>query len=91
MCVCVLCILTTATIRGWRLFPSELPIVRLLFEGGDYLRTASIQRNTIYTKIHYDDFKCNYCTCVIPKLEFTHVAMILILEYDVDFFSTVSV
>ena len=32
-----------ATIRGWRLFCSELQIVRLLFEGSDYLRVASIQ------------------------------------------------
>ena len=32
-CVRVLNILAMATIQGWRLFHSELPIVRLLFEG----------------------------------------------------------
>ena len=33
-----------ATIQGWRLFCSELPIVRLLFEGSNCLRAASIRR-----------------------------------------------
>ena len=46
-CVRVPRILAAATIRGRRLFCSELPIVRLLFKGGDYSRVASIQRNTV--------------------------------------------
>ena len=37
----------TATIRGWRLFHSELVIVRLLFEGGIYLKKYSIHENTL--------------------------------------------
>ena len=36
-------ILTVATIRGRHLFHSELQIVRLLFEGSDYSRAATIQ------------------------------------------------
>ena len=44
------CILAAATIWGWRLFHSELPIVWLLFEGGDYSRAASNRRNTVYNK-----------------------------------------
>ena len=43
----VLRVLHVATIRGWRLFRLEFPIVRLLFEGGDYSRAASNQRNTV--------------------------------------------
>ena len=39
---------TRVTNRGWRLFRSELRIVQLLFEGGDYLRPASIRRNTVF-------------------------------------------
>ena len=35
-------IIATANIRGWH---SELPIVWLLFDGGNYLRVATIQRN----------------------------------------------
>ena len=38
-------IIAMANIRGWHLFHSELLIVWLLFEGGDYSRAASIQRN----------------------------------------------
>ena len=34
--VAIVHILATATIRGWCLFCSELPIVRLLFEGSNY-------------------------------------------------------
>ena len=34
-------ILAVATIQGWYLFCSELPIVRWLFKGSDYLRAAS--------------------------------------------------
>ena len=30
------CVCCVATIQGWRLFCSELPIVRLLFEGGNW-------------------------------------------------------
>ena len=37
-------ILAPATIRGRRLFHSELPNMPLLFEGGDYSRVASNQR-----------------------------------------------
>jgi len=40
-------IVTAATIRGRRLFCSELLIVQLLFEGGDYSRVASNRRNTV--------------------------------------------
>ena len=42
--VAIVHILAAATIRGWRLFCSELPIVRLLFEGSNCLRAASIRR-----------------------------------------------
>ena len=42
-------ILAEATIREWHLFRLELPIVRLLFEGGNYLRAVTIRRNTVYT------------------------------------------
>ena len=35
-------ILAASTIRGQCLFRSEFPIVQLLFEHGDYSRTASI-------------------------------------------------
>ena len=34
--------LAAATIQVWHLFCSELPIVRLLFEGGDYLMVVSV-------------------------------------------------
>ena len=34
----IICVLVAATIQGWRLFHSELPIVQLLFEGGVYSR-----------------------------------------------------
>ena len=37
------CILAVASIRGWRLFHSELRIVWLLFKGGNYSWVASIQ------------------------------------------------
>ena len=40
----VLCILAVATIWGWHLFCSEL---LLEFEGGNYLRAASNQRNIV--------------------------------------------
>ena len=36
--MCVSCILAAVTIQGQRLFHSELPIVRLLFESDDYLK-----------------------------------------------------
>ena len=36
-------IIAMANIRGWHLFRSELPIVWLIFEGGDYSRAVSIQ------------------------------------------------
>ena len=39
--VCMPHILAVATFRGWRLFCSELLIVRLLFEGGDYSKNYS--------------------------------------------------
>ena len=41
MCVRRLCILPAATIQGRCLFRSELPIMRLLFKGGDYSRAVS--------------------------------------------------
>ena len=41
-------IVAMATIQGRRLFRSELLIVRLLFEGGDYSRAASIRRSMVY-------------------------------------------
>ena len=41
--VCVPHILTTATVWGWCLFRLELPIVRLLFDGSNYLSAATIQ------------------------------------------------
>ena len=37
-------IVAADTIRGWRLFSSELLIVRLVFEGGNYSRAVSIQK-----------------------------------------------
>ena len=40
-------IIATANIWGWHSFLSKLPIEWLLFEGGDYLRAASIQRNMV--------------------------------------------
>ena len=46
ICVCA----AAATIQGRRLFRSELLVVWLLFEGGDYSRVASIQRNTVNTE-----------------------------------------
>ena len=42
-------VLAMATIPGRYLFCSELPIVWLLFESGNYSRVASIQRNTVFT------------------------------------------
>ena len=44
-------VLATATIPWQRLFNSELPIVRLLFEGSDYLRAASNRSNTVLCTI----------------------------------------
>ena len=41
------CILAAATIWGWRLFCSKVLIVWLLFKGGNYLRAASIWRETV--------------------------------------------
>ena len=38
------CIVAADTIRGWGLFSSELLIVRLVFEGGNYSRAVSIQK-----------------------------------------------
>ena len=40
------CILAVATIRGQYLFCSELPIVHLLFEGGNYSRAASVENSS---------------------------------------------
>ena len=46
-------LLAAATIRGRRLFGSELPIVRLLFEGGDYSRVATIRWWHLFKEIRY--------------------------------------
>ena len=43
------CILAAVTIGGRRLFHSELLIVWLLLEGGDYLRAVSNRRSTVHT------------------------------------------
>ena len=48
-----------AFIRGWRLFHSAPPIVRRLFEGGVYLRAASIRGNTVHVVNNW----MNSCTC----------------------------
>ena len=40
--------LAAATVQGWCIFRSELPIVWLLFKKGDYSREAPIQRNTVF-------------------------------------------
>ena len=45
--VCVPRLVAAVTIQGQHLFRSELRIVRLLFEGGHYLRAVSIRRNTV--------------------------------------------
>ena len=46
--ICAPCTLVVATIHGVPfLFCSELPIVRLLFEDGDYSKAVSNQRNTV--------------------------------------------
>ena len=49
--ICVLHILAAATNQGRHLFCLELPIVQLLFEGGDALRVTSNQRNVVHRKI----------------------------------------
>jgi len=41
--LCAQCELAMATIQGWHSFHSKLPVVRLLFEGGDYSRAATIR------------------------------------------------
>ena len=56
-----------ATFRGHCLVCSELPFVWLLFEGGNYLRVASIQRNMVFmllnaTKPCFRGLSC--CTLV---------------------------
>ena len=38
------CIVAVDTIGGWRLFSSELLIVQLVFEGGNYSRAVSIKK-----------------------------------------------
>ena len=38
---------TAASIQGWLLFFIFKHFVRFLFEGGSYLRAASIQENTV--------------------------------------------
>ena len=47
----MLCILAVAIIQDQCLFLSELPIMWLLFEGDDYLRASSIQRNTVFYEV----------------------------------------
>ena len=51
--LCVSCILATATIQGRHLFHSELSIVRLLFEGGVYLRAVTIWGWWLFEEIQY--------------------------------------
>ena len=54
-------VLAAAAIRGRHLSHSELWIVCLLFKGSNYLRAASVQRNTVhimdflFLQAHYDD------------------------------------
>ena len=47
-------------------FVQELPIVRLLFEGGDYSRAGSIRRNAVYSimESRYSENK-TFLMCVI--------------------------
>ena len=52
-CVRALCILAMATLWGWCLFHSELPIVQLLFEGSNYLRVVTIQWWCLTEEIQY--------------------------------------
>ena len=47
----MLYILAVVIIQDRCLFLSELPIMRLLFEGDDYLRASSIQRNTVFYEV----------------------------------------
>ena len=51
--LCAQCELATATIQGWHLFRSKLPVVRLLFEGGDYSRAVTIRGWRLIEEIWY--------------------------------------
>ena len=54
LCVCVPHLLAAATIRGRRSFRSKAyRIVRLLFEGSDYLRAVSIRGQRLLEEIRY--------------------------------------
>ena len=47
--VCAPHIPAAVTVGGWRLFHSELLIVWLLLEGGDYASTVSNRRSIVHT------------------------------------------
>ena len=49
------CILAAVTLGGQRLFHSELLIVWLLLEGGDYASAVSNQRHTVHTYCPFVD------------------------------------
>ena len=63
-------ILATATIQGQHLFSSVFSIMRLLFEGGDYLSTASIRRNMVFS-----------CACSEFCLYVTYVVIVKHIMY----------
>ena len=49
----MLCILATATIGGWHLSCSELPIIRLLYKGIHYARAFTMQGDSLCKGSHY--------------------------------------
>ena len=50
-------LVAAATIRERRLFRSTLAQVRLLFESAVYSRAASIRSYTVYTTLHYKNWR----------------------------------
>ena len=73
VCVHVLCIVAAATIQGRHLFCSELPIVRLLFEGSDYLRVTSIWKSTVSFSSEHVHTQNHYSPCCCPGFQCLHV------------------
>ena len=63
-----------ATMWGWRLFYSELPIVQLLFESSDYLRVTSIWKSTVSSSSEHVHTQ-NHYPCSHAAVQFFNVCM----------------